>query len=190
MIIGILAEGDLDLEPLKNLLHNIFNHLNIDSGIKIVPFVVGGSIETHLSKASKLFFNTNPKCDLAIFLNDIDKSPERCKYIRNWVKEYIQQNPDNKIVVGCPDRHFEQWFVSEENTLKSFFNLSGSKPLPYSDKLPKEQLESIFYEFGDITDSLKDVYIELAGKLNIPFLITKDKSFSRFYRELKKELNV
>ncbi|EKD44762.1 MAG: hypothetical protein ACD_71C00016G0002 [uncultured bacterium (gcode 4)] len=184
MIIGILAESDNDSEPIKEIVNTILKpHI---STIRFITYESGTGIFNDMLKASKLFFNAEPSCDIALYLNDLDNQPERCRKIRKWATTYCSKNPSKIIIVGCPDPTFEQWFINEENSIKKVLNLNSSNPLPYTGLHPKSRLENMIYKNTDITISKKNAYIDIAKNLNMSLLIKKDKSFKRFYDDLMK----
>lgn len=187
MIIGILAESSNDSEPLKEIIKKILT-AELNTNLNFITFESNTGIFADMNKAAKLFFDAEPNCHIAIYLNDLDDQPNRCKKIRQWATTYCSKNAQGIIVVGCPDPTFEQWFVSEENAIKNVLGLDSTKPLPHDGQHPKARMEKMIYENPDITISKKSAYIDIAKKLNLTVLKDRDRSFKRFYEEFQESL--
>ncbi len=187
MIIGILAESSNDSEPLKEIIRKIITE-KLNTNLSFITFESNTGIFADMNKASKLFFEAEPNCHIAIYLNDLDDQPSRCKKIRQWATNYCSKNAQGIIVVGCPDPTFEQWFISEENAVKNVLGLDSAEPLPYNGQHPKTRMENMVYKNQDITISKKSAYINIAKKLNIGVLKERNRSFKRFYDEFVKSL--
>lgn len=187
MLVGILAENSTDSEPLKEIVINIFSQFSINpSFISVEAY---GQIISKIDSANKLFFETSPSCNIAIYLNDLDRHPERCAKVNRMVNAYVANNPTANIVVGCPKPTFEEWLLVEENAMKSVLSLSSSNPIPHRELVdPKARLQKIIDENGDITMSYKDNYVEIAKLLNFKVLSTRDAAFKRFYEDLLRRI--
>lgn len=188
MIIGILAESSNDSEPLKEILRKILSQ-RVKNSIRFITHESNTGIFADMDKAAKIFFDTDPKCDIAIYLNDLDNQPDRCKKIRLWADDYCSKNISRKIVVGCPDPTLEQWFIREESAIKKILGLDSTKSLPYQGKHPKIRLENMIYSSPDMTIIKKSAYIDIAKNLNTNVLKTRDKSFNKFYEDFMKAYN-
>lgn len=183
MLVGILAENATDSEPLEEILINIFSQFSITP--KFISVEAYGPIISKVDSANKLFFEASPSCNIAIYLNDLDKYQERCIKVRRLASTYVNSNPTAKIVVGCPKPTFEEWLLVEENAVKSILKLNPSSPIPHRTIAdPKARLRKIIDENGDITMSYKDNYVEIAKLLNLDVLSGRDSAFKRFYNDL------
>lgn len=187
MLVGILAENATDSEPLKEILINIFSQFSIIP--EFISVEAYGPIISKIDSANKLFFDPSPSCNIAIYLNDFDKYPERCVKVRRLASAYVSAHPTAKIVVGCPKPTFEEWLLIEENAMKSVLKLNPSSPIPHraiADR--KARLQKIIDENGDITMSYKDNYVEIAKLLNLDVLSGRDATFKRFYSDLLEKI--
>ncbi len=188
MLVGILSENTTDSDPLKEIIIKALSQFSITPVFATVEAY--GPIVPKIDSANKLFFDTSPVCDIAIYLNDFDKYPERCAKVRRLASAFVITNPAAKIVVGCPKPTFEEWLIVEENAMKSVLRLNPSSPIPHrviTD--PKARLQKIIDENGDITMSYKDNYVEIAKLLNFDVLSERDATFKRFYEDLLNILN-
>lgn len=186
MVIGILSESSYDSEPLKEIIKK-FPNVN-QAEISFIVHDSNTGIYADMTKAAALFFENSPSCDFAIFLNDLDDQPERCRRIRSWATNYQNRHVTRKIIVGCPNPSFEQWFVNEENAIKRVLSLDSTEPLPYSELKPKSRVEEMIYENANITITKKSAYIDIAKHLNLIVLGERDASFKRFYEEMSEVL--
>lgn len=191
MRIGLLYEGTYDAEPLKiittKIIKEVIPHLTPD----FISYEARGPISSALKKAANLFFNIEPYCDFAVFLNDNDKFPERCKKIRKWCTKYCREiNSWSKFIVGCPDPTLEQWFFSDIAAIIKVFGLDGSSAIPYEYLHPKQRLQKLYdIKITDPTISMVDIYSDLASEINAEFLSDSNPTFKKFYDDLKKEID-
>ena len=193
MYIGILCEGVYDIEPLKIIISRVIE--NIDSDVEVKDFreyLGEGSIINKIEPAFVLFFESKPKCTLAVFLSDVDKDRKRCGEIAKKVEKYFGKNNSSKIVIGCPNPTFEQWFFSEEIAVKKVFNLPGEKPLHFKKDCPKDRFKKIYNEESnaDITKTIKERYCDVAESLDLKLLCKKDKTYRKFHSSLIKSIKL
>ena len=191
MHIGILCEGVYDIEPLKIIISRVIE--NIDSDVEIKDFIEylgGGSIINKIESAFVLFFESKPKCTLAVFLSDVDKDRKKYGEIVKKVEKYFGKKNSSKIVIGCPDPTFEQWFFSEEIAVKKVFNLPGEKPLPFKKNCSKNRFKKIYDEESnpDITKTIKERYYDVAKSLDLKLLCKKNKTYRKFHYSLIKSI--
>lgn len=188
MIIGLLYEGEYDYDPFKKLLVTILKQNDITVDLKIFPYPAYGSIQSKLEDATTLFFADTPKCDVAIFINDMDKKEERCKKIKKFTNNYMRINSTCTIFTLCPNPCFEKWFFIEENAVKKMFGLAGFKQIPYVELEPKSRLKKLIKEYyNDFTKSTMEIYGEIAENLDCKVLSTRDVEFKSFCTEFIKK---
>jgi hypothetical protein len=139
-----------------------------------------------MEAATIQFFEDTPKCDLAVFLTDIDNEPKRRKKILDWTNEYSKENLGTNFVVGCPDPHLEQWFLNDPIALKLTFSLPNDSSLPHvSINYAKHRIKKIIKEHADLTKSFSESYAEIALNFNLQ---NNDRSFKLFYKMLRQAL--
>lgn len=187
MHIGVLYEGKLDQEPLQILIESILHQQNPDLEIRFVNHSALGPITSAMAVAVALFFEGLPMCDIAVFFSDHDRDGEKCKAVRDWVRDSFIQVSNNIIAIACPDPNFETWLIEEDIAIRHVLEgLGYDNPLPYDDLKPKDRLQKIIdqYNQGDVTRRPLDVYIEIAKKINIDMLSGKNAAFKKFVDEL------
>lgn len=192
--IGILCEGEYDFGSLKKIVEKILHDRFglISSDLNIVEYCANGPTYNSLEKA-KTFFVDNPikgrpSVDIIIFHSDLDnKSDARTNRI-DIRDQYIQAHPEIKIALAFPDPNLEHWFFAEKDALIAHFNFPSD--IPCADILdPKHRLRTIIGKYGDETKGYGEIYIEIAEKLNINKLISRDNNFQYFVDDLMRTYN-
>lgn len=186
MIIGILYEGTYDYETIKSIVIQFLKELNINKDIKIVPYECHGGIFGKKEDAATLFFENDPACDIAIYLNDMDKKTERCKDLKKFAATYKKKNVLANIIVVCPKPTLEEWFFIEEKAIKKLFNLDMSKPIERKGADSKKHLQNLIYKYSDITVDMKVIYKQLGELLDASVLVFRDPAFADFHNKFIK----
>ncbi len=194
MLIGILYEGDYDEKPLIAIIVKIIQTDTQFSNVKInfALFPADGSIDGAIKQAVFLFHRIK-KCDLCIFASDTDNNIRRARVKASAIKRLVKKfgdkiNPNAKNVFAFPKPELEQWFISEENSIKHVLNLPFEKPLPFNELKPKERLKKIIDIYNkDITITPKELYEKIALDLDLSKL-TNDKSFKSFFEDLLRKI--
>jgi len=184
MKIGLLYEGMLDKTSLDVIIRRLMRDFCGNTEIEFDFYPAHGPITERIEAAVEVFFDSGD-CDFAVFISDHDKNGSSCKEISKWIKT-VALPRGNRIILACPNPHFEQWFFSEENSLKSFFDLKGSKIVPYPHLLPKERMYKIAMDFGDIAIDVDEAKQEIASNLDFKILKDKDETFNKFFESLKR----
>jgi hypothetical protein len=188
MIIGVLSEGDFDERPLQLIIRRLVTEVkpDLDTATLIFRGVnAGGEILSKMSAAAQVFFDTEPKVDIAVFLSDVDKFPERKKEMDKWIEEFQRTNASAPIIPGTADPVFENWYFIEENALKSHLNLSATSVIPFSNLKPKPRLRKLIDEFSsdDPVMSRIERYVEIARLLNFQTLSERDPKHFGLFRK-------
>jgi len=179
MKIGILYEGKLDLPSIKIIVDRIIG-LNNDW----VPYKAGGPIITKMGAAVTLFCDKS--VDLAVFVSDIDNCVDR----RNIVRDFIKLHSEIKTIPIFCDPHFEEWFVVEQNAMKSILSIDpqysfNNDPLRNNPK--SLVLKFIFEKFKKDKETQllePDFYQKISESLDIKVLSKNSSDFRNFKEEL------
>lgn len=183
MIIGILYEGEYDYDPLTIILTKMLGEISKTEEIKFVPRKCNGGIYEQREDAVKLFFDLTPQCDFAVFLNDMDKDKERCRNLKTFASKEQTKNSSFRIIVACPDPSLEEWFFIEENALKKVLRLNSLTEIERTNKHPKQLLQQLIREYGDITDSSRAIYRKISESIHLKTLIVRNKPFQQFHED-------
>jgi len=184
MKIGLLVEGNFDDVVFPIIIRKIIISYNKHISLEWESEIAHGPILPKLDEATKLFFHNEHACEFAVFHNDFDNEKHRQKKITLWVAKYLGANPSRKIVFVSPDPHFEKWFVTEEVALKHVLGLSSTLKLPYPSLEPKARVTKLIKEKNSIEKIEREYYEEIAERLDMDLLGSKDPIFKRFRKKL------
>jgi hypothetical protein len=195
MRIGILYEGEYDEEPISIILTLIIQNETPIRNIHFMKFPADGNIESKMGKATSLFFNAQPECDIALFLNDKDTTKDkkakidRVNRIKRFATNYNSKNPNRTIITANPEPCFESWYFIEENALRNVLHLDSTKQIPFAELHPKTRLKKLINKYNDdVTKSNKNIYTEIAENLDISTLVYRDAEFKKFHTQMLKVL--
>lgn len=187
MRVGILIEGVLDREPIQSLVERIILNIYSDPELQFILHKANGPIVSNLEIAVTIFFESRPRCDIAVFVGDYDRSGENCRRVRNWVKQFVLLNAEEIIVTACPKPTLEAWLLEEEISIKKVLGLRPDEPLPHNKLSPKDRFMEIIGQFNrEITKSAPEIYSEVARGMDLQYLYRKSPSFKSFYDELER----
>ena len=129
--------------------------------------------------------------ELGLYFTDKDKDREgfdKLKFIEDTIRS-VQEVYLTKSVTGIPDPHLEAWLLSDQNAVKKVFGLRGEDPIPFSDRPPKSQLESLANTCGGDDLTPPEARKRLAEELDLSVLERNSQSFNQFIHRLKAFLN-
>lgn len=193
MLIGILYEGKYDKKALQQIVTLIVikNRPEIHQNLEFVLERAGGNILGYIVKTASLFFRAN-RCDIGIFVSDVDEDLKlgfkKVSSIKTKCKMHIRSTyPTAKYVLAFPKPELEEWFFSEENSLRNVLKIPVGEDIKYNSYTSKERLKKLINDFRSVVLTQEDIYEKIAQNLNIDKLLT-DISFKKFYDELTKLL--
>jgi hypothetical protein len=185
--VGISCEGPRDLRPLITITSKILKEHGLDAdfpeALRLMPYTgILGFVKIH---TRKMFADG---ADIAVYCTDQDRCEDN---ITNKVKDEIRKvNPVyvDLSAIGIPEPHFESWLLADENNIKSYFKLDGTKPVPHSSLEPKSRLAKLQDEMPGEKISIYEIAASLAETCDIDRMKVHSKAhgqdFNRFYNEL------
>lgn len=191
MVIGVLYEGGLDIDPIQELIARVASDSGYVSPITYELYPASAQALPKFLPAATKFSRAN--VDIFVVHIDTDGDGTRRRTFNDLVDKHQDLLLGIKPVAMVADPHFETYFIKEENALKGFFKLPGTDPLPYSDMWPKARVQNLIKRnLPDEFEFLRDpvIYAQIAKELNLDLLASKDNDFSSFVRDLKAAFDV
>ncbi len=164
--IAVVYEGLRDTDAVRVIISRIIESEGIEFEIsKMVPTHKG--IIGYVKAYVRTFFDLEG-LHVGVFLTDQDVKvdvDDRRRKIRQCIEE-VNPTHLNYSAIGVADPHFEKWLVSDHNLLKKIMRLNGSDPIPFSDKLPKHQLELLKRNMSLPQPTLNEIYLAISNEIN------------------------
>lgn len=178
--VGLSYEGPLD-KPIIHLISRIGLENSVSTEI-IHTIRAGSGLLGYVAPHLRQHLSYTP--DVIIFLTDQDQTKDD---LERRVLEKVKNNAPHysaRTVVGVPSPHFEAWLTRDDNLLKSYFALDGSRPIPGNELEPKSMLTSLHRGLTPAR-SIFEVYEELAQNIDMNVTAKKSPDFKRFQSALK-----
>ncbi len=185
MVVGVLYEGGLDIEPLQEIISVTACECGYLLPITYELYPASAQTLPKFKAAATKF--SQSKVDVFITHVDTDGDATRRTTYRNLLGEHRELLINMKSIALFVDPHFEVCFIEEESALKNFFTFPNDQPLPYAELRPKARVQNMIKrDLPDECESWRDsvIYAEITKRMNLDTLARKNTDFENFRREL------
>lgn len=183
MNIGILCENKTDQYPIQILITKVLGTTNVPVVFK--PQICFGQLTKENVLTNYTIFSKQ-NMNLVILVSDTDGNTSKRRIIENW----LPSQRSVSVIIVCPDRYIEEWFVAEKDCLIKTFILQQGELDHDSSVTPKELVTKLLTKAKknntfdiDILDY--EIYQAIAQNISITKLSRKKNEFNNFCDELR-----